>query len=86
MRPTVPEVKVTVHGGDTAALTRVHWIAEDGFEATNHVGNWYARYLQSPSELDHPLRAQLKTAQAARSAGGLLPDTECILPVLKTSA
>jgi hypothetical protein len=81
-----PDAVVTVEHAANAAQTRVHWVAEDGFKASQFMGNAYARYVQQPQDIENLQARQLEEARSVQSAfDAPALGLDCILPVIKTT-
>jgi hypothetical protein len=86
VRAACPGAVVTVEHAVSAAQTRVHWVADDGFKASQFMGNAYTRYLQEPRDIDNLQARQLEEARTVQATfDAPLPGLDCILPVIKTT-
>jgi uncharacterized protein YtpQ (UPF0354 family) len=89
IRERHPGTEPIIEIGGTAALTRVVWTTPHGFEASQFVGNYFARYQLDPDCLDALLEEQYAAALAIGSASELrieAPEARhAILPIIKTS-
>jgi uncharacterized protein YtpQ (UPF0354 family) len=86
LRARYPEAEPEVHHGPTAALSHVQWTTPDDVVANQYFGNWYARYLQSPTDLDALIEAQHDDALAIGGWTVDAADQASILPVIKPAS
>ena len=86
VRRAHPGTHVAVHTGPTAAQTRVEWRTPSGWDSRQFFGNFHARYLQDPGELESLFAAQLAEAEAVGAAPSPVDWRGALRPVLKTLA
>lgn len=89
LRQAWPQARLSVAHGALASDTRIDWSLDDGFRATNFLGNSYQRYLDAPESLEEVFADQVAAARESLrrfAAGGASEEhaNTAILPVLKT--